>query len=168
MLQPNVFSSYLLKRWRLEDSCGAPSMPPETSFPDYEVISTAREGCFLEIYESRIPLDLERSCATTQNGRPNYLPSPLNLARSRSTRCNAIKDRISAWYPNTHIEINNVSVARRHRLGSVIFRFYEACWSALLKSWTIPAPVSISLRAATLQLSRSQREWLNPTSEKGV
>ncbi len=132
MLQPDVFCSHLLKRWRLEDTCGAPSMPRETSFRDYEVISTAPEDCFPEIYESRIPLDLERSCATTQNRQANYLPSPLDLARSRSTRCNATKDRISAWYPNTHIEINNVSVARRRCLGSVIFRFYETCRSAPL------------------------------------
>src|SRR5260370_38523478 len=44
MLQPNVLSLYLLKRGRLEDARAAPAKPQESSFPDYEVIATAREG----------------------------------------------------------------------------------------------------------------------------
>ncbi len=69
-------------------------MPPETSFPDYEVISTVPEGLLLNIQKSRIPKDLELSCAMTQIRRAYCLPSPLDLARSRSTRCSATKDRI--------------------------------------------------------------------------
>jgi hypothetical protein len=55
MFQPKVLCSYLLKRWRLVDTRSVRPAPPETSFPNYEVVSTTREASLLEIEEPRIP-----------------------------------------------------------------------------------------------------------------
>ncbi len=44
MLPPNIVSWNLLKRRSLGDSRGALLTPQETTFPDYELISTTSEG----------------------------------------------------------------------------------------------------------------------------
>src|SRR6266446_6774237 len=119
MLPPNTVTWNLLKRRTLGDGCGVLPTPQETTFPDYELISTTSEA-FSRASKNQKSARSRTSCSVTQVRGASLVASLLEPARSRSKSCNTAKVRISTQYPITQIESSRVSLTGRRCLGSVI------------------------------------------------
>jgi hypothetical protein len=115
MLPPNTVTWNLLKRRTLGDSRRALPTPQETTFPDYELVSTSSEA-ISRTFKNQNLLGLETSCSETQVCGASLMASLLEPARSRSKRCNTAKVCISTQYPITQIESSRVSLIGRRCL----------------------------------------------------
>jgi hypothetical protein len=139
MLPPNTATWNLLKRRMLEDGRGVLPTPRETTFPDYELISTTT-GAMSRASKNQKSTRSRTPCSVTQVRGNSLVVSLLEPARSRSKRCNTAKVRISTQYPVTQIERSRVSLTGRRCLRSIILSSLQSLLRPCPKSSSIPTP----------------------------